>query len=187
MVQAIFFDCFGVLTADRWKEFVTTLPEAQHEPASELNRAYGRAQLSKAEFVRAIEELTGKQPDDIDQLLDNEMTKNTELLELIGTLKPKYKIGLLSNVGSNWIRERFLTPDEQKLFDDFTFSYEVGMAKPDPRVFEVAAERLGVTPEASVLVDDVEYYGDIARAVGMQFVLYQNFTQAKAELLKLLG
>ncbi len=187
MVRAIIFDCFGVLTADRWKEFVLTLPEAQRQPARELNRAYGSASLSKVEFLESVQQLTGKQPTDIDQLLDNESTKNNDLLKLIASFKPRYKISLLSNVGSNWIRDRFLTLEEQHLFDDFTFSYQVRMTKPDPRMFELAAERLGVPVKDCVLVDDVEYYGDVARQLGMQFVLYQNFDQARTDLARILA
>ncbi len=187
MVQAIIFDCFGVLTTDRWKEFVATLTESQRQPARELNRAYGRADLTKTEFLHSIEDLTGRQATDIDQLPGNEMTKNTDLLGLIANLKSQYKIGLLSNVGSNWIRNRFLTANEQQLFDDFTFSYEVRMAKPDPRIFILAAQRLGVPIDACVMVDDAAYYGEIATQLGMQFVPYQNFEQTKTDLQKILA
>src|SRR5437868_15071308 len=129
MIKAIIFDCFGVLTTDSWQEFVGTLPLPKRQEARILNHAYGSAVLSKPEFLKAIVELTGRQPQDIDSMLDNEMYKNKELLDYIGQLKPKYKIGLLSNVASNWIRDRFLTPEEQALFDEFILSYEVGLTK----------------------------------------------------------
>jgi putative hydrolase of the HAD superfamily len=187
MVEAIIFDCFGVLTADAWREFTATLPESERHAARELNRAYGSASLSKTEFLQAIRQLTGKLPKDIDELLDTEITKNAELLDYIAELKKSYKIALLSNVGSNWIRDHFLTPDEQSLFDEFIFSYEVHMTKPDRRIFALAAERLGVSPASCVLVDDVDYICDSARQFGMQAVQCQNFGQTKADLRKLLA
>jgi HAD superfamily hydrolase (TIGR01509 family) len=187
MVKAVLFDCFGVLTRDDWKEFVVSLPEALRLAARDLNRAYGSGQIDKTEFLRAIKELTGKLPTDVDYMLKSETTKNTELLDFIAELKPKYKIGLLSNIGSNWIREQFLTPEEQKLFDVFIFSYEVKMVKPDPRIFELAAARLGVVPAECVLVDDGLAYAANARRTGMRFILYRNFEQAKADLLQLLA
>ncbi len=182
MIKAIIFDCFGVLTTDKWREFVATLPEDQRQSASDLNRSYGGAHIDKTEFLNSIQKLTGRQPQDIDEVLDNETSKNTELLNFIKTLKPQYKIGLLSNVASNWIRESFLTIDEQKLFDDFVFSYEVRMTKPDPRIFALAAERLGVLPEECVLVDDVDYYCGVARDQGMKTICYKDFQQAKNAL-----
>ncbi len=187
MIKAIIFDCFGVLTTDTWKEFVATLPESKRQEARALNRAYGGAYLSTSEFRQAIHKLTGKLPKDLDGMRRQETSINTELLKLIAGLKQSYKIGLLSNIASNWIRDSFLTASEQNLFDDFIFSYEVRMTKPDPRIFALAAGRLNVPVEACVLVDDVEYYGEVARQLGMKFVLYRDFQQAKADLQKLLG
>ena len=186
MVKAIIFDCFGVLTADTWKEFTATLPETVRQAASEINRDYGAGRLNKTEFLRAVQQLTGKTPKDIDKTIDNETTKNTELLDYIAELKKSYKIGLLSNIASNWVREHFLSPDEQKLFDDFIFSYEVGMTKPDTQIFALAAQRLGVSPAACILIDDVEYYCAIARQFGLQAVLYKNFAQTRSDIQKLL-
>lgn len=186
MIRAVIFDCFGVLTTDKWRDFVAELPERQRIPASELNRAYGRAQIDKQEFLRAIKELTGKQPQDIDKLIDNDDHKNARLLEYIKTLKPEHKIGLLSNVASNWIRDHFLSEEEQKLFDDILLSYEVRMTKPDPEIFELAAQRLGLEPNECVLVDDVEYYCSAAQTTGMKAVCYQDYKQAVGELNNLL-
>jgi HAD superfamily hydrolase (TIGR01509 family) len=187
MVQAIIFDCFGVLTTDKWREFTATLPPEQRDQARELNRAYGGAFIDKTEFLQAIYTLTGKLPEDIEETLDHNMLKNKQLLRLIAELRPAYKIGLLSNVASNWIRDQFLTADEQKLFDDFVFSYEQKMTKPDARLFELAAQRLGVPVTDCVLVDDVERYCSAAGDLGMQAVLYRNFPQARADLMQLLA
>ena len=52
-------------------------------------------------------------------------------------------------------------------------SAEVGMAKPRPEIFQLAASRLGVPPEACVFVDDWDQNVDAARAVGMQAVLHR--------------
>lgn len=186
MIRAVIFDCFGVLTTDTWKEFIATLPESQRQQASDLNRAYGGAYVSKPEFLQAIERLTGKLPKDIDDLLDHEIAKNNELLTYITSLKKSYKIGLLSNVASDWIRRHFLSPNEQDLFDSFVLSYEVQLTKPDPRIFTLAADRLAVPIETCILVDDVEYYGKVATQLGMKFVLYRNFPQAKHDIQNLL-
>lgn len=182
MIQAIIFDCFGVLTADTWREFAATLPEAKRREASELNRQYGAAYLSKKDFLAALKTLTGKLPRDIDELLEHEITKNDALLEYIAKLKKTYKIGLLSNVGNNWIRNNFLSDKEQQLFDEFILSYEAKVVKPDPRIFKIAAERLGVEVKNCIMIDDVEYYCDIADSLGMKSVIYHDFVQAKAQI-----
>lgn len=186
MIKAILFDCFGVLTADTWKEFTATLPEEQRAEASELNRQYGAAYIDKEQFLAAIEELTSHRPDHIDRLIDQETTKNSQLLEYIEQLKNDYKIGLVSNVGSNWIRQNFLTEDEQKLFDNFILSYEVRVAKPDPEIFRIAADRLNVELDQCLLVDDVPYYCQVAESIGMKTVCYVDFQQARTDISRLL-
>lgn len=168
---------------------MATLPESQRQAARDLNQAYGAALIPKDEFLRGIKELTNNRPLDIDKVVDHEYitNKNTQLLEYIAKLKEDYKIGLLSNVGSNWIREQFLTADEQGLFDGFVFSYEVRMVKPDPRIFRLIAKKLDVALEACLLVDDVQYYCEAASSLGMKAVYYQNFQQTKSDLQKLLA
>jgi putative hydrolase of the HAD superfamily len=94
---------------------------------------------------------------DNESLLGNEIVKNDVLLDYIRELKKSYKIGMLSNVANNWIRDYFLTEDEQALFDEMIMSFEVGMTKPDPRIFLLACDRLRVGPHEAVLVDDVEH------------------------------
>ena len=95
MIRAIIFDCFGVLTVDTWQEFVTSLPPDQQAEASVLNRVYDAGHLSRSEFGQALQDLTGKQPHYVEDMMGNELHKNTDLLALIKELEPSYKIGLL--------------------------------------------------------------------------------------------
>lgn len=187
MIKAIVFDCFGVLTTDKWREFADSLPpKSQPDRARELNRQYGAGLLTNAQFLEQISELTGQAPDAIAKLLDNEDNKNTQLLRYIEMLRPDYKIGLLSNVASNWIRDSFLTSDEQKLFDEMVFSYEVRLTKPDPRMFEIICDKLGVEPNAAVMIDDIESYCASAESLGMKSITYKSFAQMRPELERLL-
>ncbi len=183
MIKAIIFDCFGVLTSDSWKEFCASLPEGPGlEKAHELNHAYDAGFITLREFAEGVHQATGKTPMQVEQLLDNEVSKNTALLEYISELKQNFKIGLLSNVGTNWIRDRFLTQSEQALFDDMVLSYEAGTTKPDPRIFELACSRLQIEPSAAVMIDDIERYCEAARDVGMKAVVYVDLQQLKQDL-----
>jgi FMN phosphatase YigB (HAD superfamily) len=182
MVKAVIFDCFGVLTTDHWKEFLATLPKAQVEPARTIIYKYDSSQLDESEFLAEVRALTGRLPIAVERLLDNEVSKNEELLVYIRKIKPFYKIGLLSNIGSNWIRKSFLSSVEQNLFDEMIFSYEVNMAKPDSGIFELAAARLGESPKNCVMVDDSDGHSAAASKTGMTAIVYQDFEQLKREL-----
>ncbi len=183
-MKAAIFDCFGVLTVDHWRAFVDSLPNRDIAlRAKELNRQYDSGLITRDEFLAQIHEVTGRAPNEILDILWGKSAKNIALLEYIGQLRQKgVKIGLLSNVGTDWIRRDFLTPDEQKLFDTMVFSYEVGMVKPDPRMFELVCQRLGVDKSEAVLVDDMERFCTAAREQGMQAVEYQDLASAKQQL-----
>jgi putative hydrolase of the HAD superfamily len=182
MIRAIIFDCFGVLTTDLWKEFVAKLPEWQKEPARELNRAYDAGHIDRHEFLAGINELTDHVPQEVEVLQTGEAVKNEELLVYIEQLHNQYKTAILSNIASGWIEEQFLTDEEQQYFEDFIYSRDVGMVKPNPRIFELAAERLGVSAKECVLVDDVDRNVAAAQALGMKGIVYQDFAQFKGEL-----
>lgn len=186
MIQAIIFDCFGVLTTDLWKEFVATLPEDQRAPAGDFNRAYDSGQLSRQKFLQDIEGLTGRQPSEVENLLSEETYKNVELLNFIAELKKQYKIGLLSNIATNWITEQFLTTEEQQLFDVMVFSHHIGASKPDAKMFETIAGRLDLPLENCVMIDDSERYCSAAADLGMQGIYYQDLTQLKQDLERIL-
>jgi epoxide hydrolase-like predicted phosphatase len=183
VIKAIVFDCFGVLATDTWRAFLDALPEdVDIEKARALNHAVDGGVITQEEFLAGVKEITGSEPPDIKQMSSGEIAKNTQLLEYIKQLKEKYSIGLLSNISSNWVRDYFLTPKEQKLFDVMVFSFEVGMTKPDPRIFWLICKRLGVEPHEAVLIDDIDRYCRAAEAEGMQAVVYDNLKQLKAEL-----
>jgi epoxide hydrolase-like predicted phosphatase len=102
---------------------------------------------------------------------------NEELVAYIRTLRPQYKLGLLSNAWGDLrqaMGERF---GFDGLFDDLVISAEVGLAKPDPRIFRLAVERLGVQPDEAVFVDDVLANVEAARGVGLQAIHYLNNPQ----------
>jgi HAD superfamily hydrolase (TIGR01509 family) len=94
-------------------------------------------------------------------------------IALVRALRPPYRCSVLSNADVS-LRGRLkddLALDH--LFDDIVVSAEVGMAKPRPEIFRLAADRLGLAPEACVFVDDWDKNVEAARAVGMQAVLHR--------------
>jgi putative hydrolase of the HAD superfamily len=183
MIKAVIFDCFGVLTTDTWRAFIDSLPpDAEITRARELNHQRDAGVIDHDEFIDQIFELTGSYPKDIERMSANEVVKNDALLSYIRNLKQDYTVGLISNIASNWIRESFLTAEEQELFDEMILSYEVGMTKPDPRIFMLACERLRISPEEAVLIDDVPGYCEAARAEKMHAIVYHDFKQMKSEL-----
>jgi len=68
------------------------------------------------------------------------------------------------------------------LFDVVVDSCDVGLRKPDPAIFRLTCERLGVAPEAAVFLDDTRRHVESARAVGLHAILVTDPLDALAEL-----
>jgi epoxide hydrolase-like predicted phosphatase len=113
-------------------------------------------------------------------------TPNTELIDYARRLRPRYRTGIVSNsfVGA---REREQAAyGFEDLVDEIVYSHEAGLSKPDPRIYTLISERLGVPHREMVFVDDVELCVAGAGDVGINAVLYRNNAQAIAEIEKLL-
>jgi len=88
------------------------------------------------------------------------------------------RTGLLSNSwGNSYPRDGW-----DEMFDVVVISGEVGMRKPEPRIFTHAAELLGLPPEQCVLVDDISYNISAAVALGMVGVHHVSYEQTLLEL-----
>ncbi len=109
-----------------------------------------------------------------------------ELEAYIRGLRPRYKTALLSNA---WEGTRIDAPVRGftflDAFDETIFSWEVRLRKPDPKIYQLVLDRMGVQPQEAVFVDD--YYKNIegAQAVGMHTVWFKGREDAVNQLRKL--
>ena len=81
-------------------------------------------------------------------------TLDQELFDWFAGQRPARKTGIVSNSGPG-AREAERCWGFEEITDDIVYSHEVGLRKPDPRIFVLAAERLGVRPDEIVFLDDV--------------------------------
>ena len=94
------------------------------------------------------------------------------------------RTGLVSN---SWSTSHYDRDALGKLFDAVVISADVGLHKPQPEIYLVAAERLGEEPERCVFVDDLRENCAGAEAVGMTAVLHRDAAKTIARLGELLG
>jgi putative hydrolase of the HAD superfamily len=92
------------------------------------------------------------------------------------------KTGLLSN---SWGTRRYDRTLLAELFDGMVISGEVGMRKPTPEIYTLAADTIGLGPEQCVFVDDLRFNLDPAAALGMTTILHRESEQTIAELERL--
>ncbi|MFB4266273.1 HAD family hydrolase [Nonomuraea sp. GTA35] len=85
---------------------------------------------------------------------------------------------LLSNSWSN----TYPRDDWDEVFDAVVISGEVGMRKPEPRIFEHALGRIGLAGAECVFIDDIEANIDAARALGIAGIHHRDAATTIAEL-----
>ena len=97
-----------------------------------------------------------------------------ELTSYATSLRGRYLTAILSNSADGARREeqaRYRFPD---LFDLIIYSHEVGLAKPDPRAYQLLLDRLGVAPTELIFLDDLPENIDTARELGIQAILHHS-------------
>ncbi|MBN1304482.1 MAG: HAD family phosphatase [Anaerolineales bacterium] len=108
-----------------------------------------------------------------------------ELLDKLRLLRPRYKIGLISNAWDD-LRAYIAQNKFEDVFDTMVISAEVRIAKPEAAIFQIALEKLGVKANQAVFVDDFVENITAARELGMYTIHFREINQAKTELERVL-
>ena len=167
--EALVFDFFGVVCTDvapLW--FAERFPEGEREALKEQYVHPADIGVeSQEELLTELAGLSGDTPAEIITNWQRRAKLDTGLLAFIKELHESRKIGLLSNAPSPFFRSLLERGGVADLFDAIVVSSEVGHAKPEPEIFHVILERLGVAPEKALMIDDNAANVDGAIAVGM--------------------
>jgi epoxide hydrolase-like predicted phosphatase len=138
----------------------------------------------------AVRKALGISQEDLQSFLDQYWSAddvNWRLLDFIKNLHPVYKVGLLSNAWDNLRQTMHDRWNIDGLFDELVISAEVGMVKPDPRIFHLVLEKLGVQPVEAVFIDDMLVNIDAARQQGLAAIQFLDTEQTLAALQEILA
>jgi putative hydrolase of the HAD superfamily len=108
-----------------------------------------------------------------------------EIVDFLRSLRPHYQVGLISNAWPD-LRDYISKQKFEDAFDHMVISAEVGVVKPDAKIFEIALEQAGVSPSEAVFVDDFIENIEGCQAVGMHGIHFRNPKQAMDELKQVL-
>lgn len=186
MIKGIIFDCFGVLHLDSNSAYFKQFPQFEVE-LHDLNVRADHGFVDKTSYLQEAASIIGVKEEEILAGIARENTLNIPLVDYLATtLKPHYKIGLLSNIGRGWIEDFFNKHQLHDLFDAVVLSNEEGVTKPNPLAFQHAAERLGVEPSECIMIDDRPENCQGAEAAGMKNIRYTTNEALYAALDELL-
>jgi epoxide hydrolase-like predicted phosphatase len=183
--RGLIVDYGGVLTTDVFASFRAFCEAEGLEPdavrerfrsdseARSLLEQLETGALAVAEFEPRLAALLEVESERLIGRLFGAMEPEAAMLDGVRAVRRAgVRTGLLSNSWGDALAYDDALLDE--LFDSWVISSQVGLRKPDPAIYELAAERLGVPPGACVFVDDLPGNLKPARALGMATVLHRG-------------
>ncbi len=108
-----------------------------------------------------------------------------DILNFLRSLHGTHTTGLISNAWSD-LRDYMTREKMIDAFDHIIISAEVGVAKPDPRIFQLALEQAGVGPSEAVFVDDFYVNIEGCEKVGIKGIHFKDAESALQQLKQLL-
>lgn len=204
MFKAVLWDFGGVITSSPFEAF------NRFEADNGLPRDFIRSINATNPETNAWAQLESNQVsvDEFDELFANEASdkghevRGRQVLELLsGDIRPEmvaamkrikqdHAIGCITNnvntgEGPGMARsEKKATAiaDIMSLFEIVIESSKVGIRKPNPAIYELACEQMGISPEDAIYLDDLGINLKPAKALGMTTIKVLNANQALDEL-----
>jgi epoxide hydrolase-like predicted phosphatase len=193
MIKAVFFDLGGVIIRTEYQAPRQHLAERLGMEYEDLVKLVFESPTSQRASVGEISdkehwaEVTKRlrRPPSETEMIRNEFfagdVVDHEIVEFLRSLRPHYFVGLISNAWPD-LREYVAKQGFDDAFDHMVISGEVGVMKPEARIYQIALEQAGVSPNEAVFVDD--FYENIegCRAVGMHGIHFRDPHKTLVEL-----
>jgi putative hydrolase of the HAD superfamily len=185
LIRAIFFDFGGVIMRTEYQSPRQHLAERLNMEYEDLVRLVFDSETSRkasigvgsvdAHWAAVMKKL--RLPVSASQSVRDEFfggdILDRGLIQLMRDLHRKYKIGLISNAWND-LREYITGQGFADAFDTMVISAEVGVVKPDPKIFQIALDQLQVRAKEAMFVDDFKVNIEGCESVGMQGLLFQD-------------
>lgn len=182
MSRIVIFDFFGVIHENP----LTFIEEHIDSPLKQKELDAICTQLDIGlitynQYVHAISNLTGLPSENLIQIFEGAKL-NKRLVTYITNLGKRTKIILLSNTSAQEIMPLFEKHSLRQLFDHVIISSVVGMAKPDPAIFNHTCEVASASPKDCVFIDDTSANVVAAQSLGMHGIVHKLTARTINEL-----
>jgi putative hydrolase of the HAD superfamily len=149
-----------------------------------IHRDFERGKITEEKFInKMLSAMSNKiDADTFCDYYSDIFTLNEDVISLLPKLKKSYDLFLLSNTDSIHKKYRWEKYDFLKYFDDIILSFEVGSVKPEERIYSEVENASGFSSEEHFYIDDIQEYVDVAKKIGWDAVLFENYSQLIRDL-----
>ena len=196
-IRAVFFDLGGVIVRTEYQSPRERLAERLGMEYEDLDRIVFDSESGQQASIGAITPLQHweavmqrlKRPyEEMTTIRDEFFAGDIvdhQILNFLRSLRGKYKTGLISNAWSD-LRDYLVREKMDDAFDHIIISAEVGVAKPEPKIFQIALEQAKLRPNEAVFVDDFYVNIEGCEKVGMKGIHFKDAESALQQLKLLL-
>ena len=192
MIKNIIFDFGGVLTLIDTKQAMERFREIGIEHPEEYINAYLQSgpffhlengDITADEFCEELSKIAGREVTykDAEYAWMGFIVKvQTEFLNFLQLLRPRYRLGVLSNTNpfiQGWARSSAFTPDGKSLddyFDSLFLSYKMNCSKPSEEIYKKMLLQGNMNPQEVLFIDDSEKNIAAARKAGINVLKVAN-------------
>ncbi|MDQ3099324.1 MAG: HAD-IA family hydrolase [bacterium] len=189
MIKTIIFDYAGVISptrdnylfatkyADRFGVSPLALMEKTYKNWDEASLNH----ISSHQFWNDAGKELNISGDELEEMLIQTFPVDVRMVELIKGLKGKYTIVMMSNQIDDWLEGEIDKYSLRDKFDYFLNSYQVGLKKPDSRIFELAVQKTGSSFEECLFIDDASKNVEQAKKLEMHTIQFDTYEQFMGE------
>jgi epoxide hydrolase-like predicted phosphatase len=177
-IKAILFDFMGVLLLKKQGYIADPVVDAIDKEIGQVtndivfkNQVMEQYQLNEIDFEKILEKI------------DEKYEVNNDLWKLLPDLRSKYKLAIINNGTVLTLPMFEKSYDIKGNFDLYINSAIEGIKKPDPKIYLLTAERLGVSAEQCLYMDDIEVNVMAAERLGMKVIWWKNKEKGMKEFL----
>lgn len=184
MYKALIFDFADVIHTDIFHAWMTKYGYKREGKLEEASRLCDRGVITLDDFFQKLSEASNQPAQSIQAEFKEFAKVDDQIVDLIKKLRIQYKIALLSNAHTQYLRPLLKKHDLEILFDEIIISSEVHLIKPEPEIFLLILKKLAITADQAIFIDDFEMNTKAAESLGIKSIWYQNSSQLKEVLLK---
>ena len=196
-IRAVFFDLGGVILRTEYQAPRQQLAERLGMEYDDLDRLVFNSDsgiqaalgaITSQQHWEAVLKRLKRPTDELQSIRDAFFAGDIldrQLLDFLRSLRGTHKTGLISNAWSD-LRDYLVREKIDDAFEHIIISAEVGVAKPEPKIFQNALEQAGVKPKEAVFVDDFYVNIEGCEKVGMKGIHFRDTQSALAQLKLLL-
>jgi putative hydrolase of the HAD superfamily len=196
-IRAVFFDLGGVIVRTEYQAPREQLAERLGMEYDDLDRIVFNSEtglqastgaITSDQHWEAIMKRLKRPMDEMPSIRQEFFAGDIidhDILNFLRSLRITHKTGLISNAWSD-LRDYMMREKMIDAFDHIIISAEVGVAKPEPGIFQIALKQAGVNPDEAVFVDDFYVNIEGCEKVGIKGIHFKDAESALQQLKQIL-